>query len=916
MQNTDDIEGHPTTPQSNGTPFDEQHPPPVFSSPGPLSPPPLPPSSPAPFGFDNTPPNSGRNTPLGNNDDDDDEDEDEYPPCRLSDMTTFVKFIRMVREATLESQFGNEELVALRDPQQNESNPEDDPYLRYSIRNFIDLLGCAQDKYTALRQNHLELNPDAPILSYDQVKRRARNLSGIVTWEHHMCVHTCVAFTGPFAGLEYCPRPDCGEPRYDQKKLQESGGLLKVPRQVCTTFPVGPQLQARWKSPKTAEKMFYRWRKTEELRQERARPTGTSHIYDDILSGDAYLSAVEDGSIGEYDTVLMLSMDGAQLHRNKKSSCWIYIWILLDLGPDERYKIRNILPGGVIPGPNAPWNTESFLFPGLAHISALQKEGLHIWDAYHRRAIISWIFLLLVLADAVAMAELSGSVGHHGRKGCRLLCGLVGRNKVRGSHYYPALQRPFGFENHRTSSHPDIDITTLPNADPVRYRQDLDEVIASRNKAERDRRRFNSGIAKPSIFDGIPRILDLPTCFAGDLMHQPVINLAALLFDLWCARPGLRDHDRSSSWPWAVLTGEVWDNQGKAVESAGKHLPTSFGRKPRNPQEKISSGYKAWEFLYYLYGLGPGVFFNVLPTPYYSHFCKLVRAIRIIYQRRISQEQLDLAHKLLLEWCIEFENLYCQRKPERLHFVRQCVHSLAHLATETHRLGPLSLSAQWTMERVIGVLGSLLAQPSNPFANLAAQAQKMAHINAMVAMWPSFEREQIDPRGSIDLGDGYLLLGPKEDAGPHYISPTEKAALDTFCSSHQDVENVDQSSLYRWGRLKLPTEQIARSRWKELERCSDMARTDRNIKVRDLISFVWLFIDMHRRSSIRTRFVSLKLNTISSKRLMGPPMLSLLSHCTPCQTTTSFPSPTALSVSASIQAQTLWWLLMSSQFFL
>ena len=314
-------------------------------------------------------------------------------------------------------------------------------------------------------------------------------------------------------------------------------------------------------------------------------------------------------------------------------------------------------------------------------------------------------------------------------------------------------------------------------------------------------------------------------------MHQPVINMASLLFDLWCARPGLRSHDSSSSWPWAVLVGDVWDAHGRVVAHAAKYLPTSFGRTPRNPQEKISSGYKAWEFLYYLYGEGPGIFFNVLPQPYYLHFCKLVRAIRIIYQRSISREQLLLAHKLLLEWCVEFEILYCQRKAERLHFVRQCVHSLTHLAKETHRLGPLSLSAQWTMERVIGVLGSLLRQPSNPYANLAAQAQKMAHINALVAMWPSFEKAKEDPRGSIDLGDSYLLLGPKEDSGSYRVTPREEEALDTFCSVHQDSEDVDRKSVFRWGRLKLPTEQIARSRWKELERCSTMARTDRNVKV-------------------------------------------------------------------------------------
>ena len=235
--------------------------------------------------------------------------------------------------------------------------------------------------------------------------------------------------------------------------------------------------------------------------------------------------------------------------------------------------------------------------------------------------------------------------------------------------------------------------------------------------------------------------------------------------------------------------------------------------------------------MYYLYGEGPGLFFNILPMPYYSHFCKLVQAIQIIYQRRISREQLVLAHKLLLEWCIEFEHLYYQRNPECLHFVCQCVHSLTHLAKETHCLGPLSLLSQWTMECVIGILGSLLKQHSNPYANLTAQAQKMAHVNAMVAMCPSFDKEEKDPRSSVDLGDGYLLLGPKEDSSPYCVLPVEETTLDVFFSDLQDAGGVDRQSVYRWGRLKLPTEQIARSRWKEIEQCSDMARTDCNVKV-------------------------------------------------------------------------------------
>jgi len=117
------------------SPFDDGHPPPLFSTPRPLSAPTPPPLSPVPPDFDDDSPiNSGRNSPL---------DGEDYPPCRLAAMNQSINFIQMVREATLDSQFSTEELSAFRDPQENDSNPEDDRYLRYSIRNFIDLLGCA-----------------------------------------------------------------------------------------------------------------------------------------------------------------------------------------------------------------------------------------------------------------------------------------------------------------------------------------------------------------------------------------------------------------------------------------------------------------------------------------------------------------------------------------------------------------------------------------------------------------------------------------------------------------------------------------------------------------------------------------------------------------------------------------------------
>lgn len=734
--------------------------------------------------------------------------------------------------ATLAAQFSPDELADLLDPREHVSVPPDDPNLRLSILNFISFLGHSQGAYEEARQNTQQCFPDIELLSLYQVERRARILSGIIAWEHHMCIKSCVGYTGPYTYLENCPR--CGEPRYKAKDLEESNGERKVPRQVFTTFPVGPQLQARWKHPQMAKDMGYRWEKTQELLRERAAGLGSHRIYDDILCGESYLDQVENGDIGECDTVLMLSMDGAQLFESKESNCWVYVWIIVDLAPDKRYKIKNILPGGIVPGPGSPKDFDSFLFPGLAHVAALQREGLRIWDSYHQRLQISRLFLFLVLADAVAMAYLSGSVGHHGRKGCRLLCGFIGRNKVQGSHYYPALLRPTGFENHRTSSHPDVDVNEIPVPNPEEYKRDLFYVISSRTENELKIRRYNTGIGKPSIFSGVPRKLPPPTCFPGDLMHQPLINLTTLLLDLWCARPDARKYDHLSHWPWAVLKGDVWEAHGEVVEHVARYLPTSFGRAPRNPAAKISSGYKASESLYYIYGEGPGVFHGVIPEPYYSHFCRLVRAIRIIYQRVISQEQLISAHHLLLQWVLDFEILYCKRDPNRLHIIRQCVHSLVHLARETHRVGPLCLSAQWTLERVLERLEAHLNQPSNIYRNLAAQTFRIAITNAILAMWPELQKQKGDPQGSKNLGNGYVLLGPK-DTSQYHLSQPERRAMEKFFSTYPGADHVNTCTAYRFGRLKLPTEQVARSRFKETERCTDMARMDRNVKVRDLL---------------------------------------------------------------------------------
>jgi Transposase family tnp2 len=152
--------------------------------------------------------------------------------------------------------------------------------------------------------------------------------------------------------------------------------------------------------------------------------------------------AFDDGCIGADDIILMFLIDGAQLYAMKASACWIYIWVLLNLPPVLRYKKDHVFISGFIPGPNNPKNLDSFLFPGLQHLVALQREGLQIWDAVLQREMTSKVFLALITANGPGMMHVTGLVGYHGKHGCRLYCRMKGHREEHGKHYFPALLKP------------------------------------------------------------------------------------------------------------------------------------------------------------------------------------------------------------------------------------------------------------------------------------------------------------------------------------------------------------------------------------------------------------------------------------------------------------------------------------------
>ena len=228
--------------------------------------------------------------------------------------------------------------------------------------------------------------------------------------------------------------------------------------------------------------------------------------------------------------------------------------------------------------------------------------------------------------------------------------------------------------------------------------------------------------------------------------------------------------------------------------------------------------------------MGPGILYGVLPNQYWENYCKLVTGIRLLHQRSIPESQLLHAHKLIVDFVSGFELLYYQRKASRLHFCRQSLHSLLHLGPETVRLGPGTYYTQWVLERTIGNLTEEMRQPSNPFQNLAERGVRQAQVNSLFAILPDLQPAAKLPRISCDLGNGYILLGARDEC-QRKIPLSEGQAVQKYYHLYQIATNSENVQVRKWARLRLPNQQIVQTAWKEKQKTLRRVHISRNIMV-------------------------------------------------------------------------------------
>jgi hypothetical protein len=222
-----------------------------------------------------------------------------------------------------------------------------------------------------------------------------------------------------------------------------------------------------------------------------------------------------------------------------------------------RYKKTYVIPGAIVPRPNKPGDLDTFLFPSIYHVTALQHKGLRIQDA-HLNTIIphSRPVIIFGTADCPGSAAMSGLVGHGGRYGCHLYCDMPGWRCDNDSHYYPVMRAPLSYDIDRCC-HLDMTCHDLDEYQvnlPCKHKQNLKYLLDAKTLTEFRTHRLEVGICKQTIFSGLPcQPIPVPSVFTMDIMHLTMLNELELFLKLFTGKLDVNTPDDRDTWNWVVF---------------------------------------------------------------------------------------------------------------------------------------------------------------------------------------------------------------------------------------------------------------------------------------------------------------------------------------------------------------------------
>jgi hypothetical protein len=412
-----------------------------------------------------------------------------------------------------------------------------------------------------------------------------------------------------------------------------------------------------------------------------------------------------------HDVALHMSLDGVQVTNMRNHEITPVILMNLNLPPDERYHVKNILASLLIPGPKKPKVIDTFLRPLVDELLLLDK-GVPAFDGNTRTAFQLRAWVTMVTGDGPALADAIGMKRPgNALRPCRTCEIKAERGGAKSKTYYVP--------------HTNYDFSSPP------LRSDLRDIIKLVDEADSEEYRKRTGVSRSSILLEL-QSLHFPRSFPADIMHLVLQNIAPLLYQLW-NRTKLAIDDRNHS-NFAVRPYHLDDAAIEAISSALANargeIPTYLGHAPRRINNHYK-GYKAAEWEAWLKLFGVPLLDQRLNEAYVENFRTLSRIYTLATRHSLIRVDIDLLEVLVLQFVRSFEDLYFGGDPQKLPVCSVNIHYLLHFPLYIRDCGPARYWWQFPMERFCGILkpkARSKSQLSASAANALVIAEQLNHI--------------------------------------------------------------------------------------------------------------------------------------------------------------------------------------------
>lgn len=174
-------------------------------------------------------------------------------------------------------------------------------------------------------------------------------------------------------------------------------GIPSPPLRTFHYIPLLPRLRAWVSAEVTCHELFDYSRYMTKLQLGRIQEGGDVEYYDDFYSGVLFQQLITNMDVnidvhGQnypcYNVFIAPSCDSFQVFENESYNSWPLVAMNHNLSPDQRFRMKNVIPLGFIKGPSNTKRIDSFFIPLVEEIRKINKGNgtvLRFYDNIHRR---------------------------------------------------------------------------------------------------------------------------------------------------------------------------------------------------------------------------------------------------------------------------------------------------------------------------------------------------------------------------------------------------------------------------------------------------------------------------------------------------------------------------------------------------